>query len=128
MEQLQQLFLNLLLNAIQAMDDGGTITINTVFDSPEWLRVELMDTGCGIPKAHLDRIFDPFFTTREGGTGLGLSIAHRHVEAHRGRLIVESEEGKGTRFTIFLPTATAQRVSGGGGVKKRSNGQGPGGG
>lgn len=103
MEQLQQLFLNLLLNAIQAMDDGGTITINTVFDSPEWLRVELIDTGCGIPKAHLDRIFDPFFTTRQGGTGLGLSIAHRHVEAHRGRLIVESEEGKGTRFTVFLP-------------------------
>lgn len=103
MEQLQQLFLNLLLNAIQAMDDGGTITINTVFYSPEWLRVELMDTGCGIPKAHLDRIFDSFFTTRHGGTGLGLSIAHRHVEAHRGKLIVESEEGKGTRFTVFLP-------------------------
>ncbi len=114
MEQLQQLFLNLLFNAIQAMDDGGTITINTVFDSPEWLRVELMDTGCGIRKADLDRIFDPFFTTRQGGTGLGLSIAHRHVETHRGKLIVESEEGKGTRFTIFLPTATPQTVSGGG--------------
>jgi signal transduction histidine kinase len=104
MEQLQQVFLNLLLNAIQAMDAGGTITITIVFDSQGWLRVELMDTGRGIPKAYLDRIFDPFFTTREGGTGLGLSIANRQVEAHRGKLIVESEEGAGTRFTISLPT------------------------
>ena len=121
-EQLQQLFLNLLLNAIQAMDDGGTITINTVFDSPEWLRVELVDTGYGIPKADLDRIFDPFFTTREGGTGLGLSIAHRHVEAHLGRLMVESEEGQGTRFTVFLPTAIPQTVSGGGGGERGGGG------
>lgn len=104
MEQLQQAFLNLLLNAIQAMErKRRRITIRTLFDSPGWARVELTDTGRGISKADLDRIFDPFFTTREGGTGLGLSIAHRHVEAHRGRLIVESEEGKGTRFTVFLP-------------------------
>ena len=113
MEQLQQLFLNLLFNAIQAMDDGGTITINTVFDSPEWVRVELTDTGQGIPQAQLGRIFDPFFSTRERGTGLGLSIAHRHVAAHRGRLTVESQEGVGTRFTIFLPTLTPERVRAG---------------
>jgi signal transduction histidine kinase len=109
-EQLQQVFLNLLLNAIQAMEDGGTITIRAIFDPPEWVRVELMDTGRGIPEEHLDRIFDPFFTTRERGTGLGLSIAHRHVEAHQGRLTVESQEGKGTRFSIFLPAMAPEQV------------------
>lgn len=110
MEQLRQVFSNLLLNAIQAMDDGGTITINTALDSQEWLRVELMDTGCGIPKAHLGHIFDPFFTTRKEGTGLGLSIAHCYVEAHRGKVIAESEEGKGTRITVLLPIAAARTL------------------
>ncbi|MBI4611139.1 MAG: response regulator [Candidatus Rokubacteria bacterium] len=114
-EQLQQVFLNLLLNAVQAMDDGGTITVRIVFDPPEWVRVELMDTGRGIPGEHLDRIFDPFFTTREQGTGLGLSIAHRHVEAHRGRLTVETQEGRGTRFTMLLPAKTPQSVRAGAG-------------
>ena len=113
LEQLQQVFLNLLINAVQAMDHGGTITITTVFDPPEWVRVELADTGRGIPQALLGRIFDPFFSTRERGTGLGLSIAHRHVAAHRGRLTVESQEGVGTRFTIFLPTLTPERVRAG---------------
>ena len=113
LEQLQQVFLNLLINAVQAMDHGGTITITTVFDPPEWVRVELTDTGQGIPQAQLGRIFDPFFSTRERGTGLGLSIAHRHVAAHRGRLTVESQEGVGTRFTIFLPTMTPERVRAG---------------
>lgn len=102
-EQLQQVFLNLLLNAVQAMEGGGTVTIRAVFDPPRWARVELIDTGRGIPEEHLDRIFDPFFTTREGGTGLGLSIAHRHVEAHTGTLAVESGEGRGTRITVSLP-------------------------
>ncbi len=78
------------------------------------MRVELTDTGRGISKVDLDHIFDPFFTTREGGTGLGLSIAHRNIEAHRGRLIVESEEGKGTRFTVFLPTTAPLTVTRGG--------------
>lgn len=109
-ELIQQVFLNLLLNAVQAMDDGGTITTRADFDPPEWVRVELIDTGRGIPKEHLARIFDPFFTTRERGTGLGLSIAHRHVEAHGGMLTVESQEGKGTRVTILLPAVTPERV------------------
>ncbi|MBI4591783.1 MAG: response regulator [Candidatus Rokubacteria bacterium] len=109
-EQLQQVFLNLLLNALQAMEDGGTITITAVFGPPEWVRVELTDTGHGISKEHLDRIFDPFFTTRERGTGLGLSITHRHVEAHGGRLTVESQEGKGTRVTVLLPAMIPEGV------------------
>ncbi|MBI5378711.1 MAG: response regulator [Nitrospirae bacterium] len=112
-EQLQKVFLNLLLNAVQAMEEGGTITIRAVFDPPEWVRVELMDTGRGISQEHLERIFDPFFTTRERGTGLGLSIVHRHVEAHRGRLTVESQEGRGTRFTVFFPATTPEQVQAG---------------
>jgi len=110
LEQLQQVFLNLLLNAVQAMENGGTITIRTAVDPPKWVRVELMDTGRGIHKEHLDRIFEPFFTTRERGTGLGLSIAHRHVEAQGGRLSVESQEGRGTRFTVSFPAMTPERV------------------
>ncbi len=109
-EQLQQVFLNLLLNAVQAIEGRGAITIKTVLDPPEWVRVELRDTGRGIPEEHLARIFDPFFTTQERGTGLGLFIAHRHVEAHRGTLTVESQEGKGTRVTIALPAAPPERV------------------
>jgi len=110
LEQLEQIFLNLLLNAVQAMDQGGTITIRAAFDPPEGVRVELMDTGRGIPKEHLYRIFEPFFTTRERGTGLGLAIAYRHVEAHRGRLTVESEQGRGTRVTVLLPAMTGERI------------------
>jgi len=110
LEQIQQVFLNLLLNAVQAMEERGTITIRALFDSPEGVRVEVIDTGRGIPQEHLNRVFDPFFTTREHGTGLGLSIAHRHVEAHRGRLSVESQEGQGTRFAVFFPSVTPQQV------------------
>jgi two-component system NtrC family sensor kinase len=109
-EQLSQVFLNLLLNAVKAMEGGGTITLRAVFDPSEWVRVEVMDTGRGIPPEHLDRIFDPFFTTRKRGTGLGLSIAYRHVEAHRGRMTVESQEGRGTRFTILLPAMASERI------------------
>jgi PAS domain S-box-containing protein len=114
-EQLQQVFLNLLLNAVQVMDGGGTITIKAVFDPPQGVRVEFMDTGRGIPREHLDRVFDPFFTTRKRGTGLGLSIAHRCVEAHGGTLSVESQEGEGTRFAIVLPAMapeSAQALAG----------------
>lgn len=113
LEQLQQVFLNLLLNAVQAIEDGGTITIKAVFDPTEWVRVELVDSGRGIPKEHLGRIFDPFFTTQERGTGLGLSIAHRFVEVHGGRMSVESEVGKGTRLTILFPAVAPELVQAG---------------
>jgi two-component system NtrC family sensor kinase len=69
-----------------------------------------MDTGRGIPSEHLDRIFNPFFTTRERGTGLGLSVVQRCVEAHRGRLCVESQAGKGSRFTISFPALAEEPV------------------
>ncbi len=110
-QQMQQVFLNVLLNAIQAMPHGGTVTLRTSPQppGPPWaeVRVEIADTGAGIPAEYLHRVFDPFFTTREGGTGLGLSMSRRIVDAHGGALSAESQEGRGTRVTIYLPMSTA---------------------
>lgn len=102
---LQQVFLNLLINARDAMPNGGTITIATE-SSGFYVVVKFSDTGTGIPKDHLDKIFMPFFTTKgEGkGTGLGLSICRKIISEHKGEIKVESEEGKGATFSIFLPT------------------------
>jgi two-component system NtrC family sensor kinase len=104
--QLQQVFLNILVNAVQAMDERGVITIRTAARAGE-VEVAIADTGCGIPAAAIDRIFDPFFTTREGGygTGLGLAIAYGIVTRHRGHIHVQSTVGKGTTFTIRLPAS-----------------------
>jgi PAS domain S-box-containing protein len=112
-EQLQQVFLNLLLNAVQAMPEGGAVTI-TAIGKPETRQVQIKvaDTGAGIPQEHLSRIFDPFFTTKEGGTGLGLSVSARLVRAQGGHISVTSREGKGSVFTVFLPAvATYGEVS-----------------
>jgi two-component system NtrC family sensor kinase len=112
--QLQQVFLNLLVNAVQAMDERGTITITTL-STPDRSGVEIRmaDTGCGIPAADIDRIFDPFFTAREGGrgTGLGLAIVYGIVTQHRGHIDVESTVGRGTTFTIRLPAAARAQAS-----------------
>ena len=101
---IEQVMMNLILNAVQAMKDGGVLTIRT--SVVEGIcRVEVGDTGSGIPPAVLPRIFDPFFTTKsEGeGTGLGLSVSLGIVERHGGKILVESEVGKGTTFTLCLP-------------------------
>lgn len=109
--QIQQVLLNLLINARQAMPNGGTLTLKLVSDSAAGM-VDLVvrDTGCGMPPDTLRRIFDPFFTTKsgpdasgKGGTGLGLSMCRDIIEAHHGRIRVESAVGKGTMFTIKLP-------------------------
>jgi signal transduction histidine kinase len=100
---LRQLFLNLFVNALQAMPVGGSLTVASERVEAKYLRVEVRDTGIGIPAEHLGRIFDPFFTTSERGTGLGLALAHQIVEKHQGRIAAESEFGKGTRFVIDLP-------------------------
>jgi signal transduction histidine kinase len=104
--QLQQVFLNLMLNASQAMEGSGGLTIVTRFQDPEVL-VTVEDTGIGIAEENLDRIFDPFFTTKPvgQGTGLGLSVTYGIVEQHGGTIEVESRVGMGTRFTIHLPVA-----------------------
>jgi PAS domain S-box-containing protein len=101
--QLQQAFTNVLVNAAEAMSGSGTLTIETCAN---WLGdgvlVKISDTGCGIPREHLDRLFEPFFTTKDGGTGLGLAITYSIVERHNGSMDVHSEVGKGTTFTIAL--------------------------
>lgn len=102
--EVNQVFMNLLGNAIHAIPDQGTITIRTRRVGDRAV-IEVADTGCGIPEENLDRIFEPGFTTRGGrvGMGLGLLISSRIVERHAGRLSVESEVGRGTTFTLELP-------------------------
>jgi two-component system, sporulation sensor kinase E len=101
-DQIKQVLVNLISNAVQAMPDGGVVHLGAhVGDGCVALTVR--DEGVGIEPAQLAHIFDPFRTTRDGGTGLGLTIVHRIVEAHHGHIRVESEPGKGTTFTISLP-------------------------
>jgi two-component system NtrC family sensor kinase len=104
--QLQQVFLNILNNAIDAIGKDGEILVKTThLVKINSLAVEITDNGPGIPKEMVDKIFDPFFTTKEvgKGTGLGLSISYTIIDKLGGRMMVASEEGKGTTFTIYLP-------------------------
>lgn len=102
--QLNQVFINLLMNAASAIESSGTITIKTWSDEYH-INVSVTDTGCGIPEDIIGRIFEPFFTTKAvgQGTGLGLSISHNIIKIHGGIIQVESREGHGTTFTISLP-------------------------
>ena len=102
--QLQQVFTNIVLNAIHVMDSGGKITVCAKRDGPE-CEVAISDTGSGIPKEHLDKIFEPFFTTKAigKGTGLGLSIVYGIVQNHGGEITVDSVLGKGTTFNLRFP-------------------------
>jgi len=103
-EQIEQVILNVSMNAIQAMPHGGTLTIHSVFlELSNILEVSLLDTGVGISESNQDKIFEPFFTTKNKGTGLGLAICSRIVENHKGVIEVLSGTNEGTRFTIKLP-------------------------
>ena len=106
-EQIKQVFLNILLNAIEATPENGTITVKTrSFMKPggeRYIQIEFTDTGYGIPPEKLEEIFNPFFTTKSGGSGLGLSISHQIVEDHKGYIHVESQLNKGSSFFINLP-------------------------
>jgi signal transduction histidine kinase len=119
-QQLTQAFMNLLLNAIQAMPSGGTLTLQAAMLPADRVgaiggqregptlprpvaRVAISDTGPGIPPEHLDRIFEPYFTTKEGGTGLGLALAHKIIQEHDGRIDVEAQVGSGATFVVVLP-------------------------
>ncbi|MBA3013792.1 MAG: HDOD domain-containing protein [Proteobacteria bacterium] len=110
--QIEQVIMNLLINANHAMPDGGRITLNAEVDRRTRVAVSVTDTGTGISKENLSKIFDPFFTTkREGeGTGLGLAICHSIVEHNGGALQVQSEEGVGSTFTLRLPVDQGSRL------------------
>jgi len=100
--QLQQVLVNLIKNAMQAMTKGGALTLQTG-QGNDGVWVSVADTGGGIPQEQINRIFDPFFTTKKEGTGLGLMIVQRIVRAHGGRIELESHGGRGTTFRIWLP-------------------------
>lgn len=112
-DHLQGVWINLLMNAIEAIEEfPGEIKIGTLFDS-ETFYVEIKDSGMGIPEEDLEKIFEPFFSTKKSrrGTGLGLSLAKRIIQAHDGQIQVESAPNQGTRFTIVLPSRTAEELA-----------------
>ncbi|QPJ65184.1 MAG: PAS domain-containing protein [Candidatus Nitrohelix vancouverensis] len=117
---LKQVFVNLLRNAIQAMPDGGTLSVETCIDAPassdaqadpsgrRFVRISIADDGMGIPAEKRDNIFNPFFTTKDKGTGLGLSICHNIVKAHQGAIDLEATEGPGSTFIVKIPCWDAE--------------------
>ena len=110
--QIQQVFMNLLINAVEALQDQGRISISTrLGPEGEFVLVEIADNGCGIPAENLSRIFEPFFSTKEKGTGLGLSVSFGIIENHQGRIEVSSLPGSGTRFSINLPVHPGEAAS-----------------
>ncbi len=101
---------NLIKNAVDAMPEGGTITI-TSEETNDMLEISISDTGCGIPKENLKKIMTPFFTTKAKGIGLGLAICHRIIESHMGKILVESEKDHGTIFSIILPKIDIKKTN-----------------
>lgn len=116
--QVQQVLLNLIINARQAMDGGGRMFVSSQINHEDGMaEIAIRDTGSGIPAEKLRKIFDPFFSTKQadaqgqGGTGLGLALCREVLEAHKGRIRVESTVGKGTTFTLRFPTVKAPSIA-----------------
>ncbi|MFH1020928.1 MAG: ATP-binding protein, partial [Pseudomonadota bacterium] len=117
--QISQVVQNIILNAAQAMPDGGVVDISCYNvrqedyegDSGNYVCIVIRDNGSGIPAHLLGSIFDPYFTTKEEGHGLGLAVTHSIVAKHGGRINVESEEGRGASFTIYLPASPLDKVA-----------------
>lgn len=107
---LKQVVLNMMINAQQAMPQGGDLMVRTERQE-EWAVIQINDTGCGISPEALPRIFDPYYSRRTRGTGLGLATAKKIVAAHRGRIDVASEPDKGSSFSIRLPLSTVATTS-----------------
>jgi signal transduction histidine kinase len=107
--QIQQVLVNLVVNAIQATSDGGVVTISTSPGENGLVKIAVQDNGCGIAPENLDRLFTPFFTTKEEtkGVGLGLAVSYGIIERHGGRIEIQSELGKGSKFTVYLPAYVA---------------------
>jgi two-component system, NtrC family, nitrogen regulation sensor histidine kinase NtrY len=104
-EQLSRAFINIITNAVQAMPNGGKLTISTSFNEQKLVCVTFADTGIGMTQEVKEKIFQPYFTTKESGTGLGMAVVHRVITDHKGVIEVESEENVGTKFIISFPTA-----------------------
>ncbi len=115
--QLEQAFVNLLLNGVEAINVNGTLAVTTELlaedngqlregDAKRWMRIRISDSGAGITQENMSRLFEPFFTTKQNGTGLGLAVTRRIIEEHNGSIQVESHPGKGTTFTVLLPART----------------------
>jgi two-component system sensor histidine kinase HydH len=117
-DRLTQCLLNLYLNAIQAMESGGTLTVKCTVDETENVNISVSDTGKGIPSEQLKKIFDPYFTTKNKGTGLGLAIVHKIIEAHGGYIEVNSTIDKGTSVLIRIPCEQKQTSEGQNGKSK----------
>lgn len=117
-EQMKQVFMNLILNAIQAMRDGGSIVLATRLSAKneteltrEYVQIEVRDNGVGIPPQDLEQIFDPFFTSKDEGSGLGLAVSHQIVQEHGGFVTVNSTVGKGTSFFVHVPVGKPIRAA-----------------
>jgi len=112
--QMQQVFINLLNNAAEAIEGEGKITITTRQVDAEYVEIKVEDTGCGIPEESQGKIFTPFFTTKElgKGTGLGLAIVYGIIKMHRGQISMQSQAGLGTTFSILLPKKHTLSVKG----------------
>jgi signal transduction histidine kinase/CheY-like chemotaxis protein len=120
--QIAQVIQNLVANAIQAMPQGGTVSVTSdnlhlvegdvpTLEAGRYVRIEVVDTGCGIPEDELESIFDPFFTTKKGSSGLGLATAFSIVRSHGGAIVVHSEPDQGSRFSVYLPASEETRTT-----------------
>jgi signal transduction histidine kinase len=105
--QLQQVFMNLLLNAIEAMGTNGVLTVSTEITDGKQLQIQIRDTGAGVARENLGRLFEPFFTTKKNGTGLGLAISKRIALEHQGEIHLQSAVNQGSTFTLSLPVLVA---------------------
>ena len=113
-EQIRQIINNIILNAIEAMEEGGLLFIETkqvqLEKQKKFIKINISDTGCGIREDDLNKIFEPFFTRKERGTGLGLSIVYHLVEGYKGKIEIDSEEGKGTKCLVWLPVENEENA------------------
>jgi signal transduction histidine kinase len=110
-DQISQVFLNLILNALDAMPNGGRLYINIIQNkaSTGGINIEFMDTGVGISEENLPNVFEPFYTTKEEGSGLGMAISFSIIQQHGGSMEVDSQLGHGSTFRIWLPTTLRER-------------------
>ncbi len=109
-DQLLQVFINLILNAIQSMTEGGTLLLRTEVVENQ-IRIDIQDNGCGISPENISKLYTPFFTTKKEvkGVGLGLAVSYGIIQRHQGKITVKSKEGAGTVFSIFLPVKHAEK-------------------